>query len=152
MKRKALKLQLKKARAETRVLKAAVKAPANKLTVVDGGKKGLRVRPEILARAKAANVRPKLDRPAQATDRFALHRPPPGVVPKDFSSQIAMDSDIDAALTWAAQSPYAGAWSEGLVFLGYAYLSELAQRPEYRVISSVIVSMWLGRCMRCLGG
>jgi len=33
-----------------------------------------------------------------------------------------------------------GAWSEGLVWPGYAYLSELAQRPEYRVISNVIAT------------
>jgi len=35
-------------------------------------------------------------------------------------------------------------WSEGLGFLGYGYLSELQQRPEYRRISEI----WAAECTR----
>jgi hypothetical protein len=31
-------------------------------------------------------------------------------------------------------------WTEGITFLGYAYLAELAQRPEYRMISETIAT------------
>jgi hypothetical protein len=47
---------------------------------------------------------------------------------------MAQDSAIGGALSWAGN--FAGqVFAEGLEFLGYSYLTELAQRPEYRVIS-----------------
>lgn len=65
--------------------------------------------------------------------------PPEAMPPENLRMPtIAMDS----AAGWAS-----GAWAgaildsvatEGLLFLGYPYLSELAQRPEYRVISETI--------------
>lgn len=55
---------------------------------------------------------------------------------------LAMDSAMfDRAAEWAAQS---SPWSEGLGFLGYAYLAELTQRPEYRRISEI----WAAECTR----
>jgi ADP-ribose pyrophosphatase YjhB (NUDIX family) len=63
---------------------------------------------------------------------------PPRAVPKDKKLRMAMDS----GLSWAANQWAGGVVnsviSEGLVFLGYPYLCELAQRPEYRVISETI--------------
>lgn len=61
---------------------------------------------------------------------FEPYKPAPGVLPLG----IAMDSCVPStfmsgALTqWAAQSMF----HEGLAFLGYPYLAELAQRSEYR--------------------
>ena len=55
--------------------------------------------------------------------------------------QMAMDSmpGFESASTaWLAGTEIAGLSGEGLLFLGYTYLSELAQRPEYRVISETI--------------
>jgi uncharacterized protein len=53
---------------------------------------------------------------------------------------IAQDEQIAASWNWAegAMNAYQSAFVEGVTFLGYAYLSALAQRPEYRVISEVI--------------
>jgi len=61
---------------------------------------------------------------------WALPKPAPGVVPKDAS--MAMDAAIDGYGQWAMQSSI---FAEGQAFLGYPYLSELTQRPEYRVFS-----------------
>ncbi len=68
----------------------------------------------------------------------------PWTLPKlpDFvpsGARMAMDSAASVAsdvYAWAA----AGAFSEGLGFLGYAYLSELSQRPEYRRVSEIWAS------------
>lgn len=58
--------------------------------------------------------------------------------------QLAMDQNggISTANTFAVQAWQAGGLlsnfaSEGLLFLGYPYLAELAQRPEYRLLSEI---------------
>jgi phage-related protein (TIGR01555 family) len=58
---------------------------------------------------------------------------PPGVKSAD-KHPLAMDSQIIEVNAWAAQSMYAGAFNNGATFLGYPYLSQLAQVPEYRKI------------------
>ncbi|MBB3743895.1 hypothetical protein FHX10_003394 [Rhizobium sp. BK591] len=70
---------------------------------------------------------------------FSLPNPPPGVLPKGESG-MAMDSAVTGTNAWANQFAIDGFWTEGITFLGYAYLSELAQRPEYRVISETIAT------------
>ncbi|WP_267550361.1 DUF1073 domain-containing protein [Rhizobium rhizogenes] len=54
--------------------------------------------------------------------------------------ELAMDSNIASAATWAGSywGPNGYAFTEGLEFLGYPYLAELAQRPEYRRIVEII--------------
>ncbi|MGX8008917.1 hypothetical protein ACVDG8_007805 [Mesorhizobium sp. ORM8.1] len=51
-----------------------------------------------------------------------------------------MDSAIGGVQTWANAFALSGFLTEGITFLGYAYLTELAQRPEYRVIAETIAS------------
>jgi ADP-ribose pyrophosphatase YjhB (NUDIX family) len=68
---------------------------------------------------------------------------PEAAVPKDKSLTMAMDSGLSNALTYNAnawlQGPALDAMpGEGLLFLGYTFLAELAQRPEYRVMSETI--------------
>jgi uncharacterized protein len=53
--------------------------------------------------------------------------PPPGVVPSN--KKLAMD---EATPAWAVENSL---FEEGLAFLGYPYLAQLSQRPEYRVIT-----------------
>lgn len=79
----------------------------------------------------AANVRMGPQKPVFT---IALH--PPGVGP---GTKLAMDSQVSGAQSWA-NTALASIWTEGVTFLGYAFLSELAQRPEYRVISETIAS------------
>lgn len=50
---------------------------------------------------------------------------------------LAMDSVTQGSVAWAG-AIIQQTFSEGLQFLGYPYLAELAQRPEYRVISQTI--------------
>lgn len=75
-------------------------------------------------------------RPRPHLDPFRPADPPPGVVPLGGST-LAMDANISSLSGWAggALDPII---SQGGLFLGYPYLSELAQRPEYRTISETI--------------
>ena len=63
---------------------------------------------------------------------------PPGVVPEG-EPEMAMDQQVVAVAQWAQQA-YNSAFAEGVTWLGYAYLSELAQRPEYRRITETIAT------------
>lgn len=85
--------------------------------------------------------------------RFSPHKPPRGVVPDGMN--LAMDAAHDSALTavgnWAWAQAGAGrlqSWmADGLGFMGYPYLAEMAQRAEFRkpcdVIARECVREWL---------
>lgn len=138
MKRKAVQRLIKTAVARDRKARVA-KPEAPKLAVVQGGApRRMKINPDLLARAKAMRPRGKLDQSKPRVDPFAVYQPPPGVVPAGH--KLAMDEALSGALTWATQATISGMWTEGLTFLGYPYLAELSQRPEYRVISSVIAT------------
>jgi phage-related protein (TIGR01555 family) len=58
---------------------------------------------------------------------------------------MAMDDGIGGVTSWANNTfalqsgwNYGSAFAEGLAFPGYPFLSELAQRPEYRRLSEII--------------
>lgn len=75
---------------------------------------------------------------ARTVRPFAIPLPPKGVVPTGVPL-MASDSQLVGASQWAGG--YNGyAFTEGLEFLGYPYLSELAQRPEYRRMVEVIAT------------
>jgi len=76
---------------------------------------------------------------ARTVPVFNLPPVPPGVLPAGETG-MAMDSDLTGNNAWANSFAINGFWTEGITFLGYAYLSELAQRPEYRVISETIAT------------
>lgn len=69
-------------------------------------------------------------REAQA---FSLPEPAPGVLPAGVKG-MAADEAVSSAYAYAMS----GIWGEGLQFMGYPYLAELTQRPEYRRISETI--------------
>lgn len=78
---------------------------------------------------------------------FTLPEPPPGVLPTGstaikiaMDSGMAMDNGQPAFSAWAAQQVYAGAFANGVTWMGYTYLSELAQVPEYRRPSEVLAT------------
>lgn len=87
----------------------------------------------------AAQARARAKRnPGLAHDQvFKPAVPPPGVLPKG-TKQLAMDEAPGLGWAGAAGNAYNFAFAEGYTFLGYPYLSELAQVPEYRLISEVI--------------
>lgn len=68
----------------------------------------------------------------------ALH--PPGVGPGGKPQpSMAMDDANFSSLGWA-DNAVSSIIAEGMTFLGYPYLSELAQRPEYRRVVEVIAN------------
>jgi hypothetical protein len=78
----------------------------------------------------------------QATNPFKLPTFPKAALPKP---ELAMDSNSaimgplnDNSNAWLAGEILDGLSGEGLLFLGYTYLSELAQRPEYRIAAETI--------------
>ncbi len=80
-------------------------------------------------------------RRTRETSPFQFPKFPEGVEPK--TGTMAMDGALQSAMSfgsqnWLAGETIAGLSGEGLLFLGYTYLSELAQRPEFRVISETI--------------
>lgn len=79
----------------------------------------------------------------------AKQHPPVAIPP---SGGMAMDETLIETNEWAVNAWLQGglldsALSEGLAFLGFPYLSELAQRPEYRIISETMATemtrMWI---------
>ena len=71
--------------------------------------------------------------PAASVHPYELPTPAPRVVPEDGAT-MAMDDAITDNFAWART----GAFGYGERFPGYAYLAELAQRPEYRRISETV--------------
>src|SRR6266446_1671476 len=69
---------------------------------------------------------------------FTPPQHPPRVVPVKETT-IAQDDDISSSFGWA-QSAIFSAFAEGMVFPGYAELSLLAIRAEYRVIAETLSS------------
>lgn len=90
----------------------------------------LRVSDEVVARSRIVKGAP---------NPFAVAQHPPGVLPSSDVA-MAMDDAITAAGSWAAGATLEGIAGEGIHFLGFPYLAELAQRPEYRRISETIAT------------
>lgn len=92
---------------------------------------GLMIKQEAVARAAAEPLREvKPFRPA----------PIPEFIKAAGVPELAMDNNIATASNWAGGywGQYSYAFTEGMEFLGYPYLAELAQRPEYRRIVEII--------------
>lgn len=77
-----------------------------------------------------------------STTVFTLPTPPPGVMPANGG--MAMDRAITDLYGFASE----GTMAEGLAFLGYPYLAELAQRAEYRVASEIYAKEQTRRWVR----
>lgn len=105
----------------------AARAPKTQAT-----KEPIKIDDSVIAAARA-----KQKTPSAPVKLFVVPQHPPGVVPE--GAAIAMDENIEAVQGWA-NGAIGSFWAEGTTFLGYAYLSELAQRPEYRVISETIAT------------
>jgi hypothetical protein len=91
---------------------------------------------EISRRYSAKKERTSADNP------FQLPAFPKAAVPSDPKLLMAQDSALTANLGFASNQWLAGGdggfAGEGFMFLGYTYLSELALRPEYRVMAETI--------------
>jgi len=87
-----------------------------------------------------AMLRSRIRRSQDIVNPFIMQRVPPGVLPRGKTPErIAMDNGNEIQVNaWAAQQVYNGAFFNGIGFMGYTLLSEMAQRPEYRRISEVL--------------
>lgn len=72
----------------------------------------------------AASTQPEL----LAQTPWEIAKPAPGVVPEDVMREIAEDASIGSLYGYGQTNSF----TDGMQWLGYPYLSELAQRPEYR--------------------
>ena len=109
---------------------------------------GMKISDTALRNARALRRAKAPTRSADTVSKiFAPYVPPPGVIPKNVSGdmKIAMDEAVATAnqlSEWGGLSPYGTdtLFAEGIGFLGYAYLAELTQRPEFRRISERIAT------------
>lgn len=105
------------------------------LTPLPAKRRGVSDDAAMMTRRRRDGVVPSLE-------TFSLPKPAPGVVPQ---GGMAMDSmaQLGEGYNWAIQ----GMWREGLGFLGYPYLAELTQRPEYRraveIIAKEMTRRWI---------
>lgn len=81
--------------------------------------------------------------PFQIETDTRLLFPPAAMPPKSRGIRMAQDDALTQTNQWAAQAWMAGgllgnAASEGLLFLGYPVLAELAQRPEFRLFGEIM--------------
>jgi hypothetical protein len=141
-------------RAETKVKAAAPTVPAEpktELAAIDPGAWAMML-PEIeeISKRYALN-KSRRDTPDQ--NPFRLPEFPKAAIPPSSLGTMAMDNALTSNLAfasngWLAGESIGGLSGEGLLFLGYTYLSELAQRPEYRVMSETIADdatrSWIG--------
>lgn len=129
---------IRQQRLARRLAHRAAEAPKPRLAT-DGGRL---VIPPGLVEAIQANARERRKTRADnpQLDPFRIQHqlhPPSSRPPKDV--QMAMDAAIGwASNEWAGGGPLGQVFAEGLAFPGYPYLSELAQRPEYRTASEII--------------
>lgn len=103
----------------------------------------VRVSLEVLGRANG--VPGVLAPEDMARTTFQMAKPLPGVLPKGRNPQrIAMDREVDYLYNYAAMG---AVYAEGLQFMGYQYLAELTQRPEYRrpaeILAKEMTRQWL---------
>lgn len=84
----------------------------------------------VLARSAA--------KPPQRENAFQLPSFPRISIPRLKEDRLAYDQQIIEVNAWAVQNTYNGAFTNGATFLGYPYLAELAQIPEYRKITETV--------------
>lgn len=96
--------------------------------------------PEILAMSERYARKPFVR--TTANNPFQLPVFPTRAMPPEASGKrMAMDTALtEASSAWLSSGALAEVYGtgEGLMFPGYNYLAELAQRPEYRVMSETI--------------
>lgn len=74
---------------------------------------------------------------------FRIPEFPQSAIPK--GGGMAQDSALTSSMNWGTEGwlagqVFGGIAGEGLFFPGYAFLAELAQRPEYRLMSEIIAT------------
>jgi hypothetical protein len=105
--------------------------------------KRVKVTPWIVARDRLhANLLKQRER--RQSSQTKLFEPAPNIFPPEVGPKVApnmpklaMDDNMSSTLSWA-QNAIQSTFAEGLTFLGYAFLAQLAQRPEYRRAAEIL--------------
>ncbi|HEY4971582.1 MAG TPA: hypothetical protein VII35_16910, partial [Steroidobacteraceae bacterium] len=103
----------------------------------------MQINPTTLARAKSKRRAAAVQEQALRSS-FKAYEPPPHVLPQGAKPDMALDSalqgwaETSTTNAWNLANPFGNSFAEGIGFLGYAYLSQLTERPEYRRISERI--------------
>lgn len=136
------------ARRAAKVAAPATPAKAAPVAAQAPVRTGMKISSSAMASARTmrkAKATPRSE--DQASRIFAPYTPPPGVIPKNLPEQmkLAMDEAVSTAnqlSAWGGLAPQGldTMFAEGIGFLGYAYLAELTQRPEFRRISERIAT------------
>lgn len=115
----------------------------------------MKIDPAMAARVRSRRARQQHQQAMGrgAVNPFQPYAPAPGVLPEGATPTLAMDSSLQTWATdtfssaWGMSNSFGSAFAEGIGFLGYAYLSELTQRPEYRRmgerISTEMTRKWI---------
>lgn len=126
-----------------KTVKARKVAKVKKVTAVDANlpkprtKSPVAVPDEITGGPAKDKLVPKFSA-TELASMFKRAVPPPGVIPK--GRKLAMDSTSGEWESWLAAVPYNVAFMEGYTFMGYPYLSQLAQIAEYRLLGETIAA------------
>jgi phage-related protein (TIGR01555 family) len=121
-------------RSKLRAWLGVATVPADESIPVSAQRKGISIAQEVLRRAGEKNIVPRKFQAPKLIEGV-LPRMMPTDDPGGTGSYVALDSEFNApAYAYANQS------NCGLGFPGYAYLSELSQRSEYRAPSETIAS------------
>lgn len=97
----------------------------------------MRVSLAAVAEARARLRRKPIETLVPGEAIFKPYEPAPGVIPKN-RFKGAMDDALQPVI-WAADFANS-AIQQGMTFLGYPLLAEMAQRPEYRRVSEIIAT------------
>lgn len=93
------------------------------------------------ARARTEEWNPYIVRPEKfgpVYEHVKRHRPSLAMDWKRNPNALALDNANQVAIqAWQAGGLIGNAVAEGLLFLGYPYLSELSQRPEFRLFGEI---------------
>jgi len=126
-----------KSKAKPRAKAKREAKPAAKPEPATPKSESLHIPADLLERILARGKRSRSEVPH--LNPFQLPKFPPQAMPPE---PVRMAMDALPGTAWAsgewAGSIYANVTAEGLFFPGYPYLAELAQRPEYRIMSETI--------------
>lgn len=120
----------------------ATKPPVDLKTVADQKepRKGVFISDMTLAVLKSTKRRRSGEEQRSIQERnpfqFPVH--PRGVLPEGEVDKVSLAQDEALTDLFAWGGAFTNAFSDGLIFMGYAELAILNQRPEYRVISETI--------------
>lgn len=120
--------------------RAAPKPPGKAVALVvdNTPKPKVKIEPGVLSGARARSIRRAAADRQERPNPFRLPDFPPQAIPSNSADRMAADEM--PGLAWASGAYPSNVFWEGQAFLGYQYLAELSQRPEYRRISERIAT------------